>query len=124
MKNPPSVAPGLTTLSTPGTLAPALHYYRGYHIYIAEKRGERITDTVVWFPTKGQTPMSSSTDLAIADARGLIAALRSPQPDSPISPLSESKVSALKVMAETFKSTSLRIQCYSDGAAGLHDTGA
>ena len=50
-------------------LVPALHHYRCYHVYIAETRGERISDTVVWFPTKERTPMSSSIDLAIAAAR-------------------------------------------------------
>ena len=49
--------------------------------------------------------MSLSTDLAIAAARDLIAALWSPYPASPISPLSDSKVSALKIMAEIFKTT-------------------
>ena len=67
--------------------------------------GERIADTVVWFPTKDQTPMSPLTDLAIADERDLILALRSPHPASPISTISNSKVSALKIMAEIFKST-------------------
>ena len=86
-------------------LGPDLHHYRCYHVYISETHGERIADTVVWFPTKGRTPISSSTDLAIAAARYLIAALRSLHPASPISPLSESKVSALKIMAEIFKTT-------------------
>ena len=49
--------------------------------------------------------MYSSTDLDIATAHDLIAALRSPHPASPISPLPDSKVAALKVMAEIFKST-------------------
>ena len=48
--------------------------------------------------------MSSSTDLAIVAAHDLIAALWSPHPASPISPLSDSKVAALKLMAEIFKS--------------------
>ena len=48
--------------------------------------------------------MSSSMDLAIAAARDLIAALRSPYHVYPISPLSDSKVADLKVMAEIFKS--------------------
>ena len=56
-------------------LGPALHHYWCYHIYIVETRGERIADTVVWFPTKGRTPISSSTDLAIAAERDIIAAL-------------------------------------------------
>ena len=85
--------------------SPAFHHNRCYHVYIAETRGERISDTVVWFPTKGRTPMSSSTDLAITAARDLIASLRSPHPASPISPLSDSKVAALKVMTEIFKPT-------------------
>ena len=80
-------------------LGPALHHYRCYHVYISETRGERIADTVVWFPTKGRTTMSLSTDLSIAAARDLIAALRSPHPASPISPLSDSIVSDLKTMA-------------------------
>ena len=86
-------------------LGPALHHYLCYHVYISETRGERTANTVVWFPTKGRTPISSSTDLAIAAACDLIAALRSPHPASPISPLSDSKVSALKTMAEIFKTT-------------------
>ena len=49
--------------------------------------------------------MYLSMDLEIAAARDLIAALRSLHPASPISPFSDSKVAALKVMAEIFKST-------------------
>ena len=49
--------------------------------------------------------MSSSTDLAIAAARNLIVALLSPHPAYPISTLSDIKFSALKVMAEIFKTT-------------------
>ena len=41
----------------------------------------------------------------IAAARNLIVALQSPHLACPISPLSDSKVAALKVMAEIFKST-------------------
>ena len=86
-------------------LGPALHHYRFYHIYISETCGEHIADTVVWFPTKGRTPMSLSTDLAIVVVCDLIAALWSPHLASPIFPLSNSKVATLKVMAEIFKST-------------------
>ena len=49
--------------------------------------------------------MSSSTNLVIAAARDLIEEIWSPHPDSTISPLSDSKVAALKVMGEIFKST-------------------
>ena len=56
-------------------LGPALHHYWCYRVYILETRGERIANTVVWFPTKGRAPISSSTELAIAAARDLIAAL-------------------------------------------------
>ena len=44
-------------------------------------------------------------DLAIAAAHDLIVALWSPHPASPISPLFDSKVADLKLMAEIFKST-------------------
>ena len=80
-------------------LGPALHHYWCYHLYISETRGECIADTVVWFPTKGGTKMSSSTDLTIAATHDFIAAIRYPYPASPISPLSDSKVAALKLMA-------------------------
>ena len=86
-------------------LGPSLHHYRCYHVYISETRGKRISDTVVWFPTKGRTSMSSSTDLSIAAARDLIAALWSLHPAFTIYPLSDSKVSALKTMAEILKPT-------------------
>ena len=49
--------------------------------------------------------MSLSTNLAIAAARDLFEALRSPHPDSTIYPLSDSTVATLKVMAEIFTST-------------------
>ena len=48
--------------------------------------------------------MSSSTDLDIAAVRDLIAALRYPHPASPISPLSDSKVSAIVLRADTLLS--------------------
>ena len=42
---------------------------------------------------------SVDKDIGVAAARDLIAALRSPHPASPISPLSDFKVSALKLLA-------------------------
>ena len=104
-KNPRSGAHGPPKTVNSWYLSPALHHYLCYHVYISETRGERIANTVVWFTTKGRTPTSSSTDLATEEARDLLAALRSPHPSYQISPLSDSKVSALKIMAEIFKTT-------------------
>ena len=104
-KNPRSGAHGPPKTVNSWYLSPALHHYLCYHVYISETCGERIANTVVWFTTKGRTPMSSSTDLAIEEARDLLSALRSPHPSYQISPLSDSKVSAHKIMAEIFKTT-------------------
>jgi hypothetical protein len=70
---------------------------------MSETQAERIADTVIWFHSKIPMSLSSSNDLAIAAARDLIAAIKNPHPASPVSPLSDSRIAALKQLAEIFQ---------------------
>jgi hypothetical protein len=70
---------------------------------MSKTQAERIADTVVWFPSKIPMPLSSSNDIAIAATRDLIAAINNPHPASPVSLLSDSRIAALKQLAEIFQ---------------------
>jgi hypothetical protein len=75
---------------------PALDSYRCYKVWIWETRGERICETISWFPTKVTMPLASSTDLILAGIQDIVRALHNPTQGSPIAPLTDSHVQALQ----------------------------
>jgi hypothetical protein len=77
-------------------VGPALDSYRCYNIWVWETRSCRIVDTISWFPTKVTMPLASSTDLILAGIHDIITALNNPSPGSPLAPLSDSHVAALR----------------------------
>ena len=83
-------------------LGPAMNHYRCYRVWITETSAERVSETVVWLPSKVKMPTASSADAATAAARDLIQALRNPAPTSPLSPTSDSQLAALQQLADIF----------------------
>lgn len=83
-------------------LGPAPLHYRSYRVWVNETSAERISDTLVWFPTKVVMPTVSSADAAEAAARDLISALLHPSAASPLAPLGDSKTAALRELATIF----------------------
>ena len=85
----------------------AKDHYRCHKAYIPATRGERIGDTVEFFPKAVRMPGVNSADAATHAARDLIAALNNPAPASPFS-ICDKKVAALKKLAEIFNTVTGR----------------
>lgn len=77
-------------------LGPALESYRCYRTFISKTKGERITDTLEWFPQQLSMPTSSNHELLIAATRDLTAALKNHYNNSPLDPLTDSEHAALE----------------------------
>ena len=86
-------------------LGPALESYRCYRIWTPTTRRQRICDTISWFPTKVAMPQSSSLDTIQAALHDIRRALLQPHPASPLPPLSDSNLQALRTMTELFEPT-------------------
>jgi hypothetical protein len=58
-------------------IGPVLNHYRCYRVYIPSTRCERITDTIAWLPTQYHLPLPTHSDLVVAAAQDLTAAILS-----------------------------------------------
>jgi hypothetical protein len=72
-------------------------------VYITETAKERISNTLVWYPSRVVMPKTSSADAATAAARNLIYALQNPHPAAPIAPLADNHQKGLQNLAENFQ---------------------
>ena len=79
-------------------LGPALNSYRCYTVWASDTQAQRISDTVVWCPSKTPMPTSSSLDYIRAGIADITHALLHPSPNSPLAPLSDSQVKALQLL--------------------------
>jgi len=87
-------------------LGPALRSYRCYTVWAADTNAQRITDTVAWLPTRIPMPTTSSTDYIKAGIADIVHALQNPSPNSPLAPLTDSQVLALKTLMLVLHGTS------------------
>lgn len=72
-------------------LGPAMESYRCYHTFISKTRGERITDTLEWFPKQLKMPTSSNVELLIAATKDLTQAIKQQAKNSPLDLLTDSE---------------------------------
>ena len=79
-------------------IGPALESYRCFRVWIWETQAARICDTISWFPTKVTMPLASSNDLILAGIKDILAALANPSANSPLAPLTDSHVEALRTI--------------------------
>ena len=104
MHEKPNNRPSFGYHSTSGFyLGPAMNHYRCYRVYIPTTSGERITDTIQFFPTRFRMPASSSMDKAIQAAEDLITVLNNPEPSSPFLAFGDEQKNALQTLANIFK---------------------
>lgn len=71
-------------------IGPVFEHYRCYKVWAWETRRERDTDTLNWFPHQLTIPTPSVIDRIAASLHDLAAAITSPTPGSPMSPLATS----------------------------------
>jgi hypothetical protein len=84
-------------------IGPALEHYRCYTVYITKTRGDRIVETVDFFPEKITLPFPSSQDLATQAAADLTHALLHPQLAGPFCKVGDEQTIALKRLASIFE---------------------
>ena len=81
-------------------VGPALDSYRCYRVWITETRALRTTDTIVWFPRYLKMPIASTMDLILAGVKDIRQALLNPSQGSPLSPITDSHVEALRTLTD------------------------
>jgi hypothetical protein len=81
----------------------ALEHYRCFTVYINKTRGERIVETVEFFPEKFRLQFLSTQELATQAAKELTHALLHPQPAGPFFQVGDEQTLALKRLAAIFE---------------------
>jgi hypothetical protein len=84
-------------------IGPALEYYRCYTVYINKTRGERVVETVDFFPENFKLPFPSTQDLDTKAATELTHALLHPKPADPFCKVGDEQTLALKHLADIFE---------------------
>jgi hypothetical protein len=81
----------------------ALEHYQCYTVYINKTRGERVVETVDFFPENFKLPFPSTQELATKSATELTYALLHPQPAGPFCKVGYEQTLALKRLADIFE---------------------
>jgi hypothetical protein len=89
-------------------IGPTLEHYRCYTVYITKTRGNRIVETVEFFPEKFTLPFPSSQDLDTQAAADLTHALIHLQPAGPFCQVGNEQKIALKRLASIFEGAKRR----------------
>jgi hypothetical protein len=84
-------------------IGPALEHYRCYTVYINKTRGERIVETVDFFPENFKLTFPSTQELATKAATELTHALLHPKPAGPFCKVGDEQTLALKHLADIFE---------------------
>jgi hypothetical protein len=84
-------------------LGPALKHYICYTVYITKTRGDRIVETVDFFPEKITLPFPSPQDLETQAAADLTRSLLHPQPAGPFCQVGDAQTLALKRLVAIFE---------------------
>jgi hypothetical protein len=84
-------------------VGPALEHYRCYTVYINKTRGERVAETVDFFPENFKLPFPSTQELATKAATELTHALLHPQPAGPFFKVGDEQTLSLKCLADIFE---------------------
>jgi hypothetical protein len=84
-------------------IGPALEHYRCYTVYINKTRGERVVETVYFFPETFKLPFPSTHYLATTAATELTHALLHPQPAGPFCKVGDEQTLALQHLADIFE---------------------
>jgi hypothetical protein len=84
-------------------LGPALEHYICYTVHTTKTRGDRIVETVDFFPEKCTLPFPTPQDQATKAATELTRALLHPQPAGPFCQVGDAQTLALKRLAAIFE---------------------
>jgi hypothetical protein len=80
-----------------------MHHYRCQNVYISATAGERIVDTLEFFPHNYQMQQVSYTDRLLMAAKDMTDALQHLHPEVPFASVGDDTISALADLAAIFK---------------------
>ena len=83
-------------------IGPELDHYICYRTCIPATRAVRIANTIFWMPYYCKAPKNLSEDAAIAAKQDLIHDLNHPAPGSPLAPINNKHVTALRKLTKIF----------------------
>jgi hypothetical protein len=89
-------------------IGPALEHCRCYTVYITKTRGNRIVETVDFFPEKFTLPFPTPQDMETKAATDLTSALLHPQPAGPFCQVGDAQTLALERLAAIFEGATQR----------------
>ena len=72
-------------------IGPAINHYRSYRVYMRDTQGERITDTLSWFPQHIPLPTATSTEIIVASLQDVVQELQAPTAPNAILQLDNNK---------------------------------
>ena len=84
-------------------MGPSLNHYRCYKTHITKTKGERITDTLCWFPHYVKMPSSSNLDYLAATTKDLLTSTKQLNQDSPLDPFTDSEKQTMENFAKIFE---------------------
>jgi hypothetical protein len=80
-----------------------MHHYRYKNVYISSTAGERIIDTLEFFPHNLSMPKISSTDRLLMAAHDITDVLKHLRPDVMFSTIGDATITVLAQLASIFK---------------------
>jgi hypothetical protein len=84
-------------------IGPAMHHFRNYYCYITTTRGERVSNTIKFFPTHVNMPDTSSEDRLTQITQDLITVLQKPHPKTPFLDQGDKTSDAIAQLKNTFR---------------------
>ena len=83
-------------------LGPAMQHYRCFKVFVTKTNGQRISDTVEFYPTKIRMPETSTLEQIKHSVNDVLHVLRNHQPKTPFLDFGSTQTNALKHLAELF----------------------
>jgi hypothetical protein len=84
-------------------IGPAMHHFRNYYCYIPSTRGERVSNTVKFFPAHvEEMPHTSSEDRLTQVTQDLINVLQQPHPPTPFLNQGDTTSDAIQMLKKSF----------------------
>jgi hypothetical protein len=84
-------------------IGPAMHHFRNYYCYIPSTRGERVSNTVEFFPAHVEMPHTSSEERLTQVTQDLIDVLQHPHPKTPFLDQGGKTSDAIKMLQQIFQ---------------------
>jgi hypothetical protein len=84
-------------------IGPAMHHFRNYVCYIPTTRGERISNTIEFFPAHVEMPETSSEDRLAQVTQDLIEVLKKPHPKTPFLEQGDRTSDAIQKLTTIFR---------------------